>query len=59
MRECRIRDVACGMSRAQGKGSRMSQQGEKVRPSTIAEVLETDEAKGLLETGREAGSLST
>ena len=37
----------------------MSQQGEKVRPSTIAEVLETDEAKGLLETGREAGSLST
>jgi RNA polymerase primary sigma factor len=59
MRECRIRDVACGMSRAQGKGNRMSQQGEKVRPSTIAEVLETDEAKGLLETGREAGSLST
>src|SRR6476469_3385307 len=59
MRECRIRDVACGMSRAQRKGSRMSQQGEKVRPSSIAEVLETDEAKGLLEAGREAGSLST
>src|SRR6476619_3407733 len=59
MRECRIRDVACGMSRAQRKGSRMSQQGEKVRPSTIAEILQTDEAKGLLETGREAGSLST
>ncbi len=36
----------------------MSEQGERARPSTIAEVLETDEAKGLLETGREAGSLS-
>ncbi|MFL6035032.1 MAG: sigma-70 factor domain-containing protein, partial [Gaiellaceae bacterium] len=31
----------------------------KAKPSTIAEVLETDEAKGLLEAGREAGSLST
>src|SRR6266511_2462539 len=37
----------------------MSEQGERGKPSTIAEVLETDEAKGLLETGREAGSLST
>ena len=37
----------------------MTEQGERVKPSTIAEVLETDEAKGLLETGREAGSLST
>ena len=36
----------------------MSEQGERARPSTIAEVLETDEAKGLLEAGREAGSLS-
>ena len=36
----------------------MSEQGVRVKPSTIAEVLETDEAKGLLETGREAGSLS-
>jgi RNA polymerase primary sigma factor len=34
-------------------------QGERAKPSSIAEVLETDEAKGLLETGREAGSLST
>jgi len=33
--------------------------GVKAKPSTIAEVLETDEAKGLLEAGREAGSLST
>ncbi|HEX3268249.1 MAG TPA: sigma-70 factor domain-containing protein, partial [Gaiellaceae bacterium] len=37
----------------------MSEQGERVRPSNIAEVLETDEAKGLLEAGRETGSLST
>jgi RNA polymerase primary sigma factor len=37
----------------------MTEQGERVKPSTIAEVLETDEAKVLLETGREAGSLST
>jgi RNA polymerase primary sigma factor len=37
----------------------VSEQGERARPSTIAEVLETDEAKGLLEAGREAGSLST
>ena len=37
----------------------MSEQGVRAKPSTIAEVLETDEAKGLLETGREAGSLST
>jgi RNA polymerase primary sigma factor len=37
----------------------VSEQGERVRPSNIAEVLETDEAKALLETGREAGSLST
>ena len=37
----------------------MNEQGERAKPSSIAEVLETDEAKGLLETGREAGSLST
>jgi RNA polymerase primary sigma factor len=37
----------------------LSEQGERVKPSSIAEVLETDEAKGLLEAGREAGSLST
>ena len=34
----------------------MSEQGAK---SSIAEVLESDEAKGLLETGRASGSLST
>jgi RNA polymerase primary sigma factor len=37
----------------------VSEQGVRARPSSIAEVLETDEAKGLLEAGREAGSLST
>jgi RNA polymerase primary sigma factor len=37
----------------------VSEQGERVRPSTVAEVLETDEAKGLLESARESGSLST
>ena len=36
-----------------------TEQGERARPSTITEVLETDEAKALLETGREAGALST
>jgi RNA polymerase primary sigma factor len=35
------------------------EQGERAKPSSIAEVLETDEAKGLLEAGRAAGSLST
>jgi RNA polymerase primary sigma factor len=35
------------------------EQGERAKPSSIAEVLETDEAKGLLEAGRTAGSLST
>src|SRR6478609_2736150 len=41
------------------EGLPVSQQGERAKPSSIAEVLETDEAKGLLEAGREAGSLST
>jgi RNA polymerase primary sigma factor len=37
----------------------VSEQGVRVKPSSIAEVLDTDEAKGLLDVGREAGSLST
>jgi RNA polymerase primary sigma factor len=37
----------------------MSEQGERVKVTSIGEVLETDEAKTLLESGREAGSLST
>src|SRR4051794_32586758 len=49
------------MSRAQEGSRTVSDQGVgvKAKPSTIAEVLETDEAKGLLDAGREAGSLST
>jgi len=35
------------------------EQGVGAKPMSIAEVLETDEARGLLESGREAGSLST
>jgi RNA polymerase primary sigma factor len=37
----------------------VSEQGVRVKPSSIAEVLETDEAKALVDAGREAGSLST
>ena len=37
----------------------MSAQAEKVRPATVAELLETDEAKGLLEAARQTGSLNT
>jgi RNA polymerase primary sigma factor len=37
----------------------MSEVGERARSMSIAEVLETDEAKGLLESGRQAGSLRT
>ena len=36
----------------------MSAQAEKARPSTVAELLETDEAKGLLEAARQTGSLN-
>src|SRR2546430_6064558 len=35
------------------------EQGQAAKPMSIAEVLETDEARGLLESGREAGSLTT
>ena len=37
----------------------MREQGEGAKTMSIAEVLETDEARGLLESGRESGSLST
>jgi RNA polymerase primary sigma factor len=37
----------------------VSEQGERVKVASIGDVLETDEARGLLETGREAGSLTT
>src|ERR1700756_3643556 len=39
--------------------SQLSEEGERARSMSIAEVLETEEAKGLLESGRESGSLST
>src|ERR1051326_7866477 len=39
--------------------TQLSEEGERARSMSIAEVLETDEAKGLLESGRESGSLST
>jgi len=58
MRECRIPQRRVRNVTSPG-GIAVSEQGERARPSTIAEVLETDEAKGLLEAGREAGSLST
>src|SRR6266516_3687599 len=48
----------CGPRRAQ-RGAVVREQGERAKPSSIAEVLETDEAKGLLEAGRTSGSLST
>ncbi len=37
----------------------MSEVGEAVKALSIGEVLETDEAKALLESGRESGTLST
>jgi RNA polymerase primary sigma factor len=37
----------------------LSAQAEKARPSTVAELLETDEAKGLLDSGRQTGTLSS
>jgi RNA polymerase primary sigma factor len=37
----------------------LSAQAEKARPTSIGELLETDEAKGLLETARQTGSLSS
>jgi RNA polymerase primary sigma factor len=37
----------------------LSTQAERARPATVAELLETDEAKGLLEAARPTGSLNT
>src|SRR5690348_2746090 len=42
-----------------GRERVVSEQGERVKVVTIGDVLETDEAKGLLESGRESGSLTT
>jgi RNA polymerase primary sigma factor len=37
----------------------LSAQAEKARPSSITELLETDEAKGLLDAAKQTGSLSS
>jgi len=37
----------------------VSNPGERVRSMSLAEALETDEVKGLLESGRESGTLTT
>jgi RNA polymerase primary sigma factor len=37
----------------------LSAQAEKARPTSTAELLETDEVKGLLEVARQAGSLNS
>jgi RNA polymerase primary sigma factor len=37
----------------------LSVQAEKARPSTVAELLETDEVKGLLDIARQTGTLSS
>jgi RNA polymerase primary sigma factor len=52
VRECRIRNPP-------REEPQVSEQGEVVKPLSIGEVLETDEAKALLDSGRESGSLST
>jgi RNA polymerase primary sigma factor len=59
MRECHIRNAAVRNVTKARREPQVSEQGVRIKPSSIAEVLETDEAKGLLEAGREAGSLST
>jgi RNA polymerase primary sigma factor len=60
VRECRIRKAAGGdgVHGAQ-RGVAVSEEGERARSMSIAEVLETDEAKVLLESGRQSGALST
>jgi RNA polymerase primary sigma factor len=59
MKECCIRNAAVRNVTSPGREPQVSEQGVRVKPTSTAEVLETDEAKGLLEVGREAGSLST
>jgi len=41
-----------------GEGT-LSVQAEKARPATVAELLETDEVKGLLDAAKQTGSIST
>jgi RNA polymerase primary sigma factor len=41
------------------RGGDLSAQAEKARPVTVAELLETDEVKGLLEVAKQTGSISS
>jgi RNA polymerase primary sigma factor len=63
VRQFRIRSeqhhVNAQVDATKPEGDRMSAGVVKKGPSPVEDVLDTDEAKALLETGREAGSLST
>jgi RNA polymerase primary sigma factor len=41
------------------RGGDLSAQAEKARPVTVAELLETDEVKGLLDVAKQTGSVSS
>ncbi len=55
-RQKKLVNVELGIFRG---GGALSAQAERARPTTVVELLETDEAKGLLETARQTGSLDT
>src|SRR3954452_11652943 len=62
VRQFRIREeqhINAQVDARKPEGDRMSAGVVKKGPSQVEDVFETDEAKALLETGREAGSLST
>src|SRR6476661_5004698 len=60
VRQFRIREKnANAQVGSEPEGDRMSAAAARKGSTPVEDVLETDEAKGLLETGREAGSLST
>jgi RNA polymerase primary sigma factor len=60
VRQFRIREKnANAQVGSEPEGDRMSAVAARKGSTPVEDVLETDEAKGLLETGREAGSLST
>ena len=61
VRQFRIREKknANAQVGTEPEGDRMSAVAARKGSTPVEDVLETDEAKGLLETGREAGSLST
>src|SRR3954452_8556050 len=60
VRQFRSREKKNANAQGSGpEGDRMSAVAPRKGSTPVEDVLETDEAKGLLETGREAGSLST